>query len=91
MLVLSRKVNESILLGDEIEVTIIRVKGGGVRLGILAPDQIKILRKELANGNSNQVNQHSRNQSSLHSVRASKVGENSADSHVGEPNHLLNG
>ncbi|UCD35222.1 MAG: carbon storage regulator CsrA [Nitrospiraceae bacterium] len=47
MLVLTRKSNESVKLGDEITVTIIEVKGNSVRLGIEAPADIRVFRKEL--------------------------------------------
>ncbi len=48
MLILSRKLGESILLGDDIEVSVIDVSKGVVRLGIEAPKDIVILRKELS-------------------------------------------
>jgi len=47
MLVLSRKESEKIMLGDEIVLTIVRVSGDRVRLGIEAPSDMLILRKEL--------------------------------------------
>ena len=47
MLVLSRRQNESILLGGEIRVVIISVRNGQVRLGIEAPDRVGIIREEL--------------------------------------------
>ncbi len=47
MLVLNRKVNERILIGDDIIVKIVRVAGGNVRIGVEAPGGIKILREEL--------------------------------------------
>lgn len=47
MLVLSRKVGEKILINGEILVTVVRVKGGSVRIGIEAPAEIPILRAEL--------------------------------------------
>ena len=47
MLVLSRKVGERILVGDKISVTVVRVAGGGVRLGIEAPDDLPVVREEL--------------------------------------------
>lgn len=47
MLVLSRKKNEKIRLGDSIEITIVRVNGGQVRLGIQAPSDVAVLRQEL--------------------------------------------
>ena len=48
MLVLSRKVGERILLGDQIRITVVRVSGGGVRLGIEAPSDIAVVREEVA-------------------------------------------
>jgi carbon storage regulator len=47
MLVLSRKPGESILIGDNIEVKIIDVQGDQVKIGINAPRDVTILRKEL--------------------------------------------
>ena len=48
MLVLSRKVGERILIGPDIAVTVVRVTGGGVRLGIEAPPELPVAREELA-------------------------------------------
>lgn len=48
MLVLSRKAGESIILGDDIEVTVLEVKGESVKLGVKAPKEIPVWRKELA-------------------------------------------
>ena len=47
MLVLSRKESEKIMLGDSIVLTIVRVSGDRVRVGIEAPSDMLILRKEL--------------------------------------------
>jgi carbon storage regulator len=47
MLVLSRKKSEKIKLGDAIEITVVRVCGNKVRLGIHAPPDVAVLRKEL--------------------------------------------
>ncbi len=47
MLVLSRKVGERIWIGDQISVTVVRITGGGVRLGIEAPPEFPIVREEL--------------------------------------------
>ena len=56
MLVLSRKVGERIILGDEIKITVVRVTGGGVRLGIEAPDNLTVVREELqAEGRADKV------------------------------------
>lgn len=48
MLILRRKKNESLLIGDNIRITIIECAGDGVRLAIDAPKQISILREELS-------------------------------------------
>ena len=47
MLVLSRRVNESIQIGSDIEIMVIDVRGDIVRLGITAPQSTQIWRKEL--------------------------------------------
>jgi carbon storage regulator len=47
MLVLSRKLGESIVIGDNIRVTVVGVNGGKVRIGIEAPADILVLREEL--------------------------------------------
>jgi carbon storage regulator len=47
MLVLSRKVGQRILIGDEIAVTIVRVASGAVRIGVEAPDHLAIVREEI--------------------------------------------
>jgi carbon storage regulator CsrA len=47
MLVLSRKQEQTIQIGDNIRVTIFRIKGNCVRVGVEAPPQVRILREEL--------------------------------------------
>jgi carbon storage regulator len=47
MLVLSRQRNESIMIGDDVEITIVDVRGDKVRLGITAPRTISVHRKEV--------------------------------------------
>lgn len=49
MLVLTRKANEEILIGDNIKITLVRVKGGSVRIGIDAPRDVRVVRGELKN------------------------------------------
>jgi len=48
MLVLSRRESERIKLGDSIVVTVVRVSGDRVRLGIEAPSSVVVLREEIA-------------------------------------------
>lgn len=47
MLALSRKVGESIVIGNDIEITILEVKGDQVKLGISAPKSVPVYRKEI--------------------------------------------
>lgn len=47
MLVLARKTNESIMIGEDIEVVIIDIKGDQVKLGIKAPKKVAVHRKEI--------------------------------------------
>jgi carbon storage regulator len=47
MLILTRRPGESIQVGDEIEISIIEIRGNQVRLGINAPPEVLVLRSEL--------------------------------------------
>lgn len=47
MLVLSRKKNETIVIGGNIRVTVVDIRGGKVRLGIEAPTEIPVTREEI--------------------------------------------
>lgn len=47
MLALSRKTNESIVIGNDIEITVLEVKGDQVKIGISAPKSVPIYRKEI--------------------------------------------
>ncbi len=47
MLVLTRKINESVMIGDEVEVCLLEIKGDKVRLGIRAPRSVTVHRKEV--------------------------------------------
>jgi carbon storage regulator len=50
MLVLSRKSMQSVTIGSDIRITVIRVEGNQVRIGIEAPRDVRILRDELVDG-----------------------------------------
>ena len=47
MLALARKVNESIMIGNDIEITVLEIKGDQIKLGVKAPKSVPIYRKEL--------------------------------------------
>ena len=47
MLIITRKKGESLMIGDDIEITVSKIDDGSVKIGINAPKDISILRKEL--------------------------------------------
>jgi carbon storage regulator len=47
MLVLTRKTNQSIMIGDDVEVSVLAVTGDKVRIGITAPREVPVFRKEV--------------------------------------------
>ncbi|MGL4993912.1 MAG: carbon storage regulator CsrA [Bacteroidales bacterium] len=47
MLVLNRRVGEKLIIGGNIEVTILAIKGGQIRVGIEAPKEISVIREEI--------------------------------------------
>ena len=47
MLVLARRLNESIMIGDDIEIIVIDIKGDQVKLGVKAPRKVTVHRKEI--------------------------------------------
>lgn len=57
MLVLSRKLGEKIVIADNIEIRVIKVEGKNVRLGIQAPDDVKVYREEVYDKYNNKDDQ----------------------------------
>lgn len=47
MLALARKINQSIMIGSDIEITLLEIKGDQVKIGINAPKSVPIYRKEI--------------------------------------------
>jgi len=47
MLILSRKVDEKVIIGDDIKISIIEIRGDQVRIGIDAPKKVKVFREEV--------------------------------------------
>lgn len=55
MLVLTRKADEQILIGNDIKITLVRVRGNSVRIGIDAPKDIRVVRGELASKDATDI------------------------------------
>lgn len=47
MLILSRKLNEQIMIGDKIELSVVELRGDHVKIGIDAPNDVKVYRREV--------------------------------------------
>lgn len=47
MLILARRINESIMIGDQVEISVVDIKGDQVKLGINAPRTVKVYRREV--------------------------------------------
>jgi carbon storage regulator len=65
MLILSRRVNESIIIGDDVKITVIKIEGNQVKIGIEAPREIEVHREEV----------YQRKQDETASNPAGRVGE----------------
>ena len=66
MLVLSRQKDESIMIGDDVEITIVDVRGDKVRLGITAPREIPVHRREVYDAIQREKSEKSEKQAQEH-------------------------
>ena len=58
MLILTRKVSEAILIGNDIKITVTAISGSQVRIGISAPKEVKVLREELVGRDREESGNH---------------------------------
>lgn len=84
MLVLSRKVGESLIIGNEIQLKVVEVRGNQVRLGVEAPADVSVIREELhrAVAAANQAAAHTETQVALKAL-ASTLGVKSQNQDPG--------
>ena len=68
MLVLSRAKNESIMIGDDVEITVLKIRGNKVSLGITAPEVIPVHRREIFDA----INSQSNGDYNKHSVQGER-------------------
>jgi carbon storage regulator len=76
MLVLTRRVSESVLIGKDIKITIVRLGSGQVRIGIEAPKQVPVLRAEIKSAPVIVVSsQPKQPESNLELLKVTEVGQ----------------
>jgi len=68
MLILSRKTNEKIKIGNEITISIIEIRGDQVKIGIEAPKDVKVFRQEVFNAIQNENIEAAASKDSLQSL-----------------------
>jgi carbon storage regulator len=80
MLILTRRVGETVMIGDEVAVTVLRVKGNQVRLGVNAPKSISVQREEIfqrikrENG-QNEASPHGADERADETAEAAEIAE----------------
>lgn len=66
MLVLTRKVEEQILIGDDIKITLLKVRGNSVRIGIEAPREVRVIRGEIEQRQHHSIDMEMEDSSQAH-------------------------
>ncbi len=81
MLVLSRQRDESIMIGDDVEIIIVDVRGDKVRLGITAPKEIPVHRREIYDAIQREKRQKKETQEKQEQEKESQAPQPSQESH----------
>jgi len=58
VLILTRRIGETVMIGDEVTVTVLRVKGNQVRLGVNAPKSVSVQREEIFHRIKREASEH---------------------------------
>ena len=82
MLILTRKDNESLFIGDDIEITVLGVKGNQVRIGINAPKNIDVHREEVYRRIEAQKSSNSSRKSNLSLNKSTQLSGTAALRHI---------
>lgn len=83
MLVLTRKTDEQIMIGDEIKITLVQIRGNRVRLGIEAPRDVRVVRSELTVAKQDQAGEDQAGEVVLEICEQSTDSHRSGEVHVG--------
>ena len=89
MLVLSRKTNESIVINNEITIVVVEIRGDKVRLGVEAPKEVPVHRREVYDAIKRAVDENNSNLASGPSLPLTRAA-NEPNPRVSDPFHLAN-
>jgi carbon storage regulator len=75
MLILTRRVGETLMIGDEVSVTVLSAKGNNIRIGINAPKEVSVHREEVYQRIANQDSEESSKPNKQNTAEDARVSE----------------